>query len=383
MEEQDFKDSTTGKLNYNKEKDYYWFEPKKLPLEFEEDDELKTLLTDAALNLGKLNGLFINSKEDISMIMHIAAIKEAQKSSEIEGTEATLSDVYKSDKEKLEDKEKELDAEEIKNYKRALIEGLDSLKTAKVSEDLIKKLHFILLYGVRGSDKTPGEYKKRQNYIGKKEDTYKTAKFVPASPESVPKLMDNLIKFINENNMNNLYKIALTHYQIETIHPFLDGNGRIGRLMIILLLNKYKLLDYPILYISNYFNSHKEEYAKKLLEASAKGKILDWMKFFFKVINIQANKSLELFKKIYSYKNELKEIISKKYNSSKLIIIINNLFKNPFIKIEDIVDEFKISHPAASKIIHLLEKEGIIEEVTGRKKNKLYLANKIMRILEM
>ena len=285
MNENDFKETKTGKLVWEQNGMYYRFEPNKLPLVFQEDEELKSLLVETSINLGRLDGMAHKfSKEETHLILTPFMIKEATSSSEIEGTQATLDEVYKNEKEKEEDREKALDIQEIKNYEEALYFGLKDVENKPLTEELIKRLHEILLQGVRGQNKSPGKYKETQNSIGKRSDNLDTAKFVPASPQTVTPLMNNMLKFFEEDPTNILYKLALMHYQFEAIHPFRDGNGRIGRLLILLSLYKQGILKQPLIYISEYFNSNRDEYTQRMYDLSSKGNILEWVKFFLKIV---------------------------------------------------------------------------------------------------
>ena len=384
MNEQDFKSPKYGKIIWNQKGMYYNFEPSLLPFEFKEDKEFSNLLVESAINLGRLDGLTkrISSKE-VDLILMPFLIREAKLSSEIEGTRSTLSDVYKSDKEKEEDPQKALDNEEIKNYLDALKTGIARLEKENFSEQLIKDLHNILLRGVRGQSKNPGEYKIYQNAIGKGGDDLDTAKFVPAAPGRVEKLMHNLIQFLNSSSENPLNVISLAHYQFEAIHPFQDGNGRIGRLLIILYLFKKKILKLPMIYVSEYFNSHRVKYTSLLYKVSSENKILDWLKFFLKGLSEQSKKSLKFFLKLDLYRNEIKNKIKKNYRSMNLLSIIDMLFVNPYITVNNISNHLSITYAAARKLINTLIEINVLEELGSRKRDKIFLARKILNILEI
>jgi Fic family protein len=384
MDDGDFKNSKYGKLVWNQDGMYYNFEPNKLPFNFDTDKEYNNLLVETATNLGRLDGLSERiPKKEIELILYPFLIREAKLSSEIEGTRSTLSDVYKSDKEKEEDREKALDNEEIKNYLKALNFGLEKLEKENFTEEIIKELHRILLRGVRGQSKNPGEYKEYQNAIGKDGDNWDTAKFVPASPRRTKELMENLISSLNKEDENPLDIISLTHYQFETIHPFQDGNGRVGRLLIILYLFKKRILKLPMMYVSEYFNAHRRNYINLLYGVSSENKILEWIKFFLQGLNEQSKKSLEFALKLDSYKKQIKDEIKNNYRSMKLLSIVDMLFVNPYIKINDVVQELKITHAAATKLIITLVNIKVLEELDNRKRDRIFLARKILRILEI
>ena len=384
MDKGHFKSNLTGRLVFEQKGLYFHFEPKALPFKYKPDLKMNNLLMETALKLGELNGITKRfSRKEINLLKMPFILKEATFSSRIEGTRSTLTDVYKGKKEKEKDLMKRLDNEEINNYYKALNLGLSLLRNQDLNEGIIKEIHKVLLKGVRGKEKSPGEYKKIQNAIGMSNDTLETAKFVPASPETTPYLMKNLIDFFNNNKTYNpLFKIGIIHYQFEAIHPFRDGNGRLGRLLIILLLCKEKIIDEPFLYISEYFNRYRDKYLELLYKVSVEGTIEEWLRFFLEALRVQSEKSLNLTIKLLDYKSKLHEKIKVKYRSTNIYNVIDLLFENPFITIGDIQKKLKISFTAASKIIRKLIDEDILIEFKTNKKNKLFLAKEIIDILE-
>ena len=382
MNENEFISKRAGKLIWEPNGAYYRFEANYLPLKFTENPELSAQAQKTIAALSKLEGLTIgHTKKEIILFQTPFMIKEAQLSSEIEGTRSTISDVLKEEKIEELDPERKLDNEEIRNYKKALIWAIEEMPK-EFTEEFIKNIHKKLLEGVRGYEKEPGEYKKFQNGIGRREDTLDSAKFIPASPESTPKLMGNLIKYANKDALSNLYKIAIIHYQLEAIHPFRDGNGRLGRMFIVLELVKDKILTHPLLYISEYFTKNRETYIDLMYDVSSKGKIEEWIKFFLEALENQANKSLELLIKIKNYKQELyikADILS---NNSKIYKLINFLFEHPFINVKDIQDILKVSQPTAWKLTNKLIEHRIIKEVNTKSKKKIYVAYRVIDILE-
>jgi Fic family protein len=383
MDDSLFKDSKTGKIIWEQKGMFYRFEPNLLPIPFKQTDEMNNLLFEASINLGRLDGIANRfTEKEAELLITPFLFKEATISSEIEGTRSTLSDVYKSEIEKEKDREKALDNQEIKNYIISLRTGLDKIRTQELSEEFIKELHRQLLSGVRGQYKNPGKYKDQQNAIGNDQDTLETAKFVPASPESTPALMTNLTQYLNSANGNPLYKIAIAHYQFETIHPFRDGNGRVGRLLIILFLCKRDILRLPLLYLSEYFKRHKSEYNNKMFEVSSSNRIEEWIVFFLKGVCEQSKKALDFAISLDDYKKELKHRLRTRYKSNNLILIVDMLFENPYIRTSDISSKLKISTPAAGNLVRLLENEKIIEEITGNRRNRIYLAKNILKILD-
>ena len=384
MDEREFTDSKTGKLVWEQNGMYYRFEPNHLPFkEFMPSQNLINSLLNTALVLGRLDGQTQKlSPEEVTLLRMPFILKEATLSSEIEGTRSTLTDVYKDEKQKETDVQKALDNEEIRNYAQALEYGLKNINQG-ITEEIIKEMHKILLQGVRGSDKQPGEYKITQNAIGKRQDTLETAKFVPASPQNAPFLMKNFVEFVNnDKTLNALYRIAIAHYQFEAVHPFRDGNGRVGRLLIMLILCKEKILCQPLLYISEFFNRNRSTYIDSLFDVSSKNKIEEWILFFLKALEVQANSSLQLIQELESYKKYLQEAMAEVSQSPKMHLVVELIFKNPFITIKDVADEIGMTLPGASNLVHKLEQKGVLKEITGKKTRKLFVAQRILDIME-
>ncbi|MBI4152097.1 Fic family protein [Candidatus Woesearchaeota archaeon] len=382
MNENDFISQKTGKLIWEQNGAYYRFEPNQLPFEFNETPELSAQAQKAIAALARLDGLTLRfSKEEISLFQTPFMVKEAQLSSEIEGTRSTISDVFKEEKIKELDPEKRLDNEEIRNYKEALIWALESMPQ-HFSEDFVKQIHVKLLQGVRGSNKEPGAYKTHQNGIGKSDDTLDIAKFVPASPLATPHLMQNLIDYSNQDVLSSLYKIGVVHYQFEAIHPFRDGNGRLGRMFVVLQLCKEKILNRPLLYISEYLTRNRDTYTSLLYQASAKGDLKSWLMFFLKALEIQAIKSLELLNNIDKYKQELHKNMQQYSQSSKMHDVIDSLFKHPFFTVTDIQEILGTSQPTAWNLVQKLIEAKIAIEIDTQGRKKVYCAYKIINLLE-
>jgi Fic family protein len=382
MDERLFTNTPFGKLLWEQKGAYYYFEPNLLPFKFTESQAISKQAEKTTLLLGVLKGMTRRlSSEEIFLMQYPFMLKEAQLSSEIEGTRSTIVDVMKEEKIEEKNPEKRLDNEEIRNYRKALQMGLDSLSKQKISEELIKSAHKILLEGVRGKNKSPGEYKEDQNGIGNRKDTLDIAKFVPASPRYAPKLMENLVEFMNSDSNHSLYRIALSHYQFETIHPFRDGNGRLGRLLIMLQICENNLLDYPLLYISEFFNRNRDAYTELLFNVSAKGDLESWITFFLKALEYQAQQSIDLLEKLEKYKLELHQKMHKLSKSPNMPLLIESLFKQPFITSRDVKGFLDISQPGSWNLIKKLEKLEILEEVEVTKEGKVYCAKEITKII--
>ncbi len=381
VDEKLFTNKNSGTLEWVQEGMYYRFNPKKLPVTYIPSSKVLRQQTMTVLALGELKGLSQKfTRQEIKLLQFPFMIKEAQLSSWLEGTRSTITDVFKSKKIEEKDTEKRLDNEEINNYEIALNYGLTEQKI--ISEDLIKLIHKILLKGVRGEDKDPGKYKEKQNAVGNRDDTLDSAKFVPASPELTPELMRNLIEFINSNEYEPLFKMAITHYQFEAIHPFRDGNGRLGRLLIILQLCRENILSHPVLYISEYFNRNRDTYTDSLFNVSSKGNIEAWIMFFLKALEYQANQSIKLLTRLQNYKLELQSKMHELSQSPNMHLLIDSLFRSPFISVKDVMKPLKITQPAAWSLLKKLKELGIIREAGMVKRTKLYIAQKIIEIIE-
>jgi Fic family protein len=382
MDRKLFVSERAGKLELVADGEYYRFEPNMLPIDYVPSKKVQQQTTKTATSLGVLKGRSRDfSAPEIRLFQNVFMIKEATLSSEIEGTRATMEDIFRGEKIREVDKEKRLDAEEINNYIKALEIALKT--EGEITEALLRDLHKKLLTGVRGSSKTPGEYKTGQNAIGAREDTFSTAKFVPASPFTTPYLVENLLKFINGTDYEPLSKIAIAHYQFEVIHPFRDGNGRLGRLISMVQICREEFLDHPLLYISEYFNRNRDTYIETLFNVSARGEIDEWVLFFLKALDYQANRSIKLLDKLTIYKKDLHDIIYQISKSQSMHRLVDLLFKNPYVNTQDVMTTLNISQPRAWGLVTRLESLGVlIEDKTQRNRRKLYVAKKIIDIVQ-
>jgi Fic family protein len=358
---------------------FHTFEPNPLPCEITYDTELVKVLSNALTSVGNLSGIGYRMSNPHLLITPYLK-KEAVFSSKIEGTRTTLSELFIN--ETGEEAGEKDDVQEVINYVKALEFGLNEIKSSSINEALIKRMHAILLTGVRGEDKDPGQYKVHQNWIGRSNDIME-ADFIPASPESVPRLMKNLDIYINEYEAEtSLIKSGVLHYQFETIHPFRDGNGRIGRLLITLFLCKTGLLSQPLLYLSAYLEKERDSYYDLLLDLSKNGNIESWLKFYLKGVTIQSNDALERSIKLEEYKMKCREILQEKTRSIKVLQILDHLFINPFVKIPEAAKIIGSHYPTAESNIATLVDLGILEEFGDRKKERIYQARTIREILE-
>ncbi len=357
--------------NLKQEYKYKSFLPCKINHTFIWDDpQINVLLEDATRALGELNAFTrIVPNVDIFIQMHIT--KEANTSSKIEGTKTEMDEVLVS-KEQI-DPEKRDDWQEVRNYVDAMNYSIKALEKIPVCNRLIKKAHKILLDSARGESKLPGEFRKSQNWIGGA--SLASAYFVPPSHDDVAELMSDLEMFMHNEEIfvPHLIKIAIVHYQFETIHPFLDGNGRIGRLLIPLYLVSHGLLKKPSLYLSEYIEKHKDVYYESLSRVRTSNDIIHWIKFFLEAVISTAKSGVKTFETILSIKQEMDVTIiefgKKAHNASKLIEL---LYQKPIVNLADIAEELSIAKSTANALIKDFEKKDILYEVTGHQRNKHY-----------
>ena len=348
-------------------------------LKFNIDEEFQNLINRAYLLLGRLDGM-ATTLPDINLFVSMYVQKEAVISSQIEGTQASLIDVLQKDRKN----EKIKDTEEIVNYIKATNYAFKRLEELPLCMRLIKETHSILLSGVRGNEKSPGEFRKSQNWIGYAGCTLNTASFVPPAPGEMEKSLTDLEKYIHEDSfIPNLIKIALIHYQFETIHPFLDGNGRMGRLLIVLFLKERGLIEYPVLYLSYFFKKNRNRYYELLNNVRVKGEFEEWIKFFIKgICEISEDAILSIQKIIELKKADIEKIRNiPKGNISNLLLIYDYLLRHPFLETEDIRRLSDLSKPTVNKLLETLTELEILELVEEKKRYKQYVYRKYVDIL--
>ncbi|ERJ82452.1 toxin-antitoxin system, toxin component, Fic family [Peptostreptococcaceae bacterium oral taxon 113 str. W5053] len=348
-------------------------------LKFNIDEEFQNLINRAYLLLGRLDGM-ATTLPDINLFVSMYVQKEAVISSQIEGTQASLIDVLQKDRKN----EKIKDTEEIVNYIKATNYAFKRLEELPLCMRLIKETHSILLSGVRGNEKSPGEFRKSQNWIGYAGCKLNTASFVPPAPGEMEKSLTDLEKYIHEDSfIPNLIKIALIHYQFETIHPFLDGNGRMGRLLIVLFLKERGLIEYPVLYLSYFFKKNRNRYYELLNNVRVKGEFEEWIKFFIKgICEISEDAILSIQKIIELKKADIEKIRNiPKGNISNLLLIYDYLLRHPFLETEDIRRLSDLSKPTVNKLLETLIELEILELVEEKKRYKQYVYRKYVDIL--
>lgn len=350
---------------------YKSFQPTHINKQWVLDDmELIQLLSKADRQLGRLD-MYSEHIPDIDLFISMHVLKEATQSSKIEGTQTNMEEAL-LDKEDVSH-EKRDDWEEVQNYIQAMHQAIEMLGKLPFSSRLIRETHKTLLQGVRGEHKLPGVFRNSQNWIGGA--SIDDAVFVPPVHTSINELMGDLENFAHniETYFPDLLKIAIIHYQFETIHPFLDGNGRVGRLLITLYLVDKDILKKPILYLSDFFERNKTLYYDNLMKARTNNNIVQWLKFFLVGVIETAKKGVDTFDAILKLKQDtelkIQSLGTRATNSQK---IIHYLFKRPMVDVNKVVEITGVSKRTAYHLIDDLEKLEILKEITGSKRGKLY-----------
>ena len=351
---------------------YKSFQPNKINQEWKiEDMEVLNLLSQADRQLGRLD-MYSEYIPNIDLFISMHVLKEATQSSKIEGTQTNIEDAL-LDKEDVND-EKRDDWEEVQNYIEALNFAITNLKKLPFSSRLIRETHKILLQGVRGKHKLPGEFRRSQNWIGG--TNVNDATFIPPVHSDIHQYMGDLENFVHnsESFFPDLLKIALIHYQFETIHPFLDGNGRVGRLMITLYLVEKEILKKPILYLSDFFERNRTLYYDNLTKVREKDDINQWFKFFLVGVIETAKNSIRTFDGILKLQKDVEaKIQTLGSRSHNALLILKHLFQKPMIDAQKIKELTSLSFPSVYKLIDELENLEILTEITGAKRGKIYL----------
>ena len=379
MRESDFKGTITGEVRRVTDGSYCHFHPHDLPFDWTCSPENLSRVNRASIELARLDGMmrFIDDGT-LEMLISNLSLRESASSSSIEGTRSTLDDVFRSEKIEERDEWRSRDNQEIVNYRKAILYGFERLtKGEDITMDMIRDLHRVLMQGVRGSDKSPGEFKTRQNAIGMASDTLETAKMVPASPESVDHLIDNWLEYVNSDSIATVEKLAISHYQFEAIHPFRDGNGRVGRLLMLMILRRDGLLRQPVLHLSGYLDSNRDRYIDLMYRVSSEDALDEWLGFITEALEVQARSTASTVEALVRYRERLRSMVGS-VNAARSVDL---LFKNPYITNADVVEGIGVSRPTAEKVIAELEEAGIIREVTGKMRNRVYRADGVLEIL--
>lgn len=349
---------------------YRAFIPAPLPPEppVARDDELDRLLSQADRTLGRLDGVTsVLPNPELFVAMYVR--HEAVLSSQIEGTQSTLEDVLGYEAEPAIDDQPQ-DVEEVVNYVAAMDHGLSRLDTFPLSLRLLREIHEKLLTDVRGAERCPGEFRQSQNWIGPAGVTLNDAEFVPPPPDAMHEALGNLEEFLHDRaTLPDLIHCAVSHAQFETIHPFLDGNGRVGRLLITLLLCERGILHKPLLYLSYYFKAHRAQYYDRLMAVRHDGDWEGWIKFFLRGVVEVSQAATATSREILALREQHREALRDNAMAQQLLDI---LFERPIVSIRTVEGALNTSYVTAQRTVEHLEAQGILREITGRKRNRRY-----------
>jgi Fic family protein len=380
METASFQKDKPGKL-VRTAQGYWAFVPNSLPPKLEVTWDFVNQISEADRRLSELAGA-ARTLPNPHLLIEPFTRREAVLSSRIEGTVASLSDLMSFEALGVVHPDRP-DVAEVANYVTALEHGLRRLTKLPVSTRLIRELHERLMRGTRGEHMTPGELRRSQNWIGPPGCLLKDAAFVPPPEAEMKEALSDLEKYIHaESKLPPLVRMALIHYQFEAIHPFLDGNGRIGRLLITLLLCAEGLLPQPLLYLSAFFERHRSQYYRLLLEVSQQGKWKEWITFFLRGIAEQSVDALNRANQLQQLSLEYRQMLQGKRSSATLLQMADLLFKNPVFSASSIGKALNVTYVSAQKNIDKLVGAGILREMTGRQRGRIYVAQGVMEILE-
>jgi len=354
---------------------YDAFFPAPLPLTLDYPESTVNLLTDATAAVNRLAGVSrLLPTADILIGPYVRL--EAVLSSRIEGTQATVGDLLLL--EAGGDVEEREDVQEVLNYVDALKQAQERLATLPLSGRLIRETHATLMQGVRGEHAFPAEFRTTQNWIGPPGTLLADATFVPPPPEEVPAAIGALEHFLHDRGLPNLVAVALAHYQFETIHPFIDGNGPIGRLLIPLMLIDRGVLTVPVLYLSAYFERHRDEYYARLDEVRFGGSPFGWLDFFLKGVALYAHDAEERTVSIVDLQRGLRVGLQEGGATLTTIRLAEQLIDRPYVTATMITRMLDVTFPTAQAAIESLQELGHLREITGRARNRIYQASSIM-----
>ena len=363
---------------------YRAFIPKPLPVDppLVIDQELWTKLSAGDRALGRLDGA-TEVLPNPNLFVAMFARREAVLSSQIEGTQASLVDVleYEADAAR---KGLRSDVAEVVNHVRAMNHGLERLESLPVSLRLIREIHEELLANVRGGRRSPGEFRRTQNWIGPPGCTLTEAAFVPPPPHEMMAALSDLEAFLHADvDLPALVNVGLVHAQFETIHPFIDGNGRVGRLLITFLLCQRKILRQPLLYLSLYLTRHKPEYYERLMAIRDYGDWEGWLKFFLQGVAEVANQATDTARRILQLREEHRDFVSQHIRgSANGLRLLDFLYQRPVVSVGLVTRELAVSNPTANKLVNQFNNAGLLVEITGRQRNRLFSYGSYLSLFE-
>lgn len=369
------------RFNANTTAEYSYFLPAPLPRSFTPSDpKLGRLLEDATHSLGELNA-YARFVPDIDYFIRMHEAKEATASNKIEGTRTNIDEALMRERDIAP--ERRDDWHEVQNYIQAMKYAIGQLDKLPLASRLLNGTHKVLLQGVRGTGKRPGQIRKSQNWIGGA--TLRDAKFVPPHNMHVPELMTDLENFLNQDNLSTplLLKAGIAHYQFESIHPYLDGNGRLGRLLIILYLIEQKMLDKPILYLSQFFEEHRQDYYDALTWVRRNNDIEQWLRFFLVGVNETSKRAVATLQAIMQLRQETAELILQLgKRAERAGQLINHLYQDPIISVNSAAEILSVTPQAANSLIMELVRLEVLREITGFERNRLFSYQKYVALFE-
>ncbi|MDE0186811.1 MAG: Fic family protein [Candidatus Poribacteria bacterium] len=364
-----------------REPEYWAYVPNPLPPKIEVDWELVNLLSKAGSKLEALSDAGELLPYVHQLIRPLLIRREAVTSSRIENTQSGLDDLFLFEANETEPSPVS-DVKEVINYVRAMEHGINRLQELPISSRLICEIHGILMKGVRGEYATPGEMRTSQNWIGSPGCTLIDATYVPPPVPEMKECFSDLEKYIHsEAKEPALIQCALVHYQFEAIHPFVDGNGRIGRLLIAFMLLEKKLLSQPLLYLSDFFEQHRNEYYELLLNVSQKGDWKAWLTFFLNGVRQQSEDSLATIQKLLDLQKQYRVVATGRRVPMAVTRLIDHLFANPIISISELSKAWEIPFPTVQRGVDYLIEKGTITEITGGQRNRLFVAHEIFNTI--
>jgi Fic family protein len=361
------------------------FEPAPLPPVIEWDTELVRLLETASRSLSRLDGRG-QSLENPFILIRPLLRREAVASNRIEGTTATVGDILRFEA-GGDRPANDTDIQEVLNYLKALELGIQRPLERPLSWGFFKELYRLLIGGVRGDERRPGQTRQIQvvigaSTVGTAAERIERARFVPPPPSALPGLFEDFERWlVSDDGYPALIRLALMHYQFETIHPFEDGNGRLGRLLITLLMREWDLMTQPLLYLSEYFERRKPEYMDRLLAVSQDGAWRDWIIFFLTAVSEQSTDAFKTVTKLVDLREDWRRRYQTGRTPAHLLPTVDRLFAQPIISAPRLAENLKLRPEQALRVINRLEQDGILTEITGRKRDRLYAASQIVDLL--
>jgi Fic family protein len=377
----DLKDYVSG--SYVEQYEYRSFQPTLVRQEWIfSDPALLTLLSEADRAIGELNA-FAQLIPDVDFFIRMHVAKEATQSSRIEGTQTNIEEAFYEERDIVP--EQRDDWQEVQNYIHAINQAIEQLKALPLSNRLLRDTHHRLMQSVRGKDKMPGEFRESQNWIGV---SLKNAVFVPPHHDSVPDLMSDLELFLHDevNHVPHLIKIAIAHYQFETIHPFLDGNGRLGRLMIALYFASAGLLVKPALYLSDYFERNKTEYVDRLMAVRHGNHLDQWLVFFLHGVRETAQRSIGVFRSILALKEQIERQAIPHFSTRKqpnAQALMRLLYQQPIVDVKHVSSALKLNTNTTNSLVADFVQHGILREITGQRRNRLFAFDQYLQIFKV